>query len=313
VEALASPVPPCPAVAVRGGRRPSERSRLAHVDVQRRWFPAARPWTVRPAAESLGKALAAPFAYFGSRALLLFETLAGLFHRPFRFGLAVQQMQYVGVQSLPIVGLVGLFSGAVAAESTLAALSMFRQENAVGGLVGVSLARELGPIFASLMLSARSGAGMAAELGSMRMSEQIDALVTFGINPVQYLILPRILACIVMTPVMTMVFNVVGLFGAYVVAIVLRHVDPGGAMATFRYYTDPIDFIQGMIKAVVFGLAFSLVACYQGYNVRGGARELGRATTAAVVEGAVAILVLDYFLTDLMLVIWPPMAAGVAQ
>jgi phospholipid/cholesterol/gamma-HCH transport system permease protein len=214
------------------------------------------------------------------------------------------------VQSLPIVGLVGLFSGAVAAESTLAALSIFRQENAVGGLVGVSLARELAPIFASLMLSARSGAGMAAELGSMRMSEQIDALVTFGINPVQYLVLPRILACVVMTPVMTMVFNIVGLFGAYVVAIGLRHVDPGNALATFRFYTDPIDYVQGAIKAVVFGLAFSLVACYQGYNVRGGARELGRATTSAVVEGAVAILVLDYFLTDLMLVIWPPMPTG---
>ena len=195
---------------------------MAHVDVQRRWFPAARPWSVRPPSGSLVKGLAAPFAYIGSRAMLMLDTLASLFRRPFRFGLIVQQMQYVGVQSLPIVGLVGLFSGAVAAESTLAALAIFRQENAVGGLVGVSLARELGPVFASLMLSARSGAGMAAELGSMRMSEQVDALTTFGINPVQYLILPRVLACVVMTPVMTMVFNIVGLFGAYVVAIVIK-------------------------------------------------------------------------------------------
>jgi phospholipid/cholesterol/gamma-HCH transport system permease protein len=254
----------------------------------------------------IGRSLAAPFVYVGTRALLLIQAFAAAFRRPFRVGLIVQQMQFVGVESLPIVCLVGLFSGAVASESTLAALAMFRQQNAVGGLVGVSLARELAPIFAALMLSARSGAGMAAELGSMRLTEQVDALVSFGIDPVQYLVLPRIIACLVMTPIMTMAFNIVGLFGAYVVAIYLNHVDPGGALQTFRFYTDPVDYLQGAIKAVVFGGAFSLVACYQGYNVRGGARELGRATTRAVVEGAVGILVLDYFLTDLMLVIWPP-------
>ena len=147
---------------------------------------------------------------------------------------------------------------------------------------------------------------MAAEIGSMRISEQIDALVSFGAEPSQHLVMPRVLAGLLMTPIMTMVFNVVGLVGAYLVAVHLRHVDPGGVLHTFRFYTDPLDYLEGAIKATAFGIAFTLVACYQGFNVRGGARELGRATTNAVVEGAVAILVLDYFLTDVMLVIWPP-------
>jgi len=140
----------------------------------------------------------------------------------------------------------------------------------------------------------------------MRITEQIDALVSFGAEPTQHLIMPRVLAGMLMTPIMTMVFNLVGLFGAYLVAIHLRHIDPGAVLNSFRYYTDPLDYLEGGIKAVAFGLAFTLVACYQGFNVRGGARELGRATTNAVVEGAVGILVLDYFLTYLMLVIWPP-------
>ena len=252
------------------------------------------------------RAVAAPFAYLGDRALLLLRTAASAARRPLRLSLVLRQMQFVGVESLPIVALVGLFSGGVAAESALSALALFRQETAAGGLVGVSLARELAPVFTGLMLSARVGAGMAAELGSMRLTEQVDALVSFNVDPVQYLVLPRILASVIMAPLMTMVFNVVGMFGAYVVAIYLRDIDPGGVLHSFRYYTDPLDFWMGLIKAVVFGLSFSLAACFRGFYLRGGARELGRATTQAVVEGAVSILVLDYFLTDLMLVIWPP-------
>ncbi len=250
-------------------------------------------------------ALLAPFTYVGTRSLFLLRAAEVWRHR-FHGGLLARQLQFVGFESIPIVVLVGFFSGGVAAESSLAALKMFRQEVSVGGIVGVSLARELAPVFTALMLSARAGAGMAAEIGSMRITEQIDALLSFGAEPTQHLIMPRVLAGMLMTPIMTMVFNVVGLFGAYLVAVHLRQVDPGGVLHTFRFYTDPLDYLEGAIKAVAFGIAFTLVACYQGFNVRGGARELGRATTNAVVEGAVAILVLDYFLTDVMLVIWPP-------
>jgi len=265
---------------------------------------SAARWPAR-IARAILTALIAPFAYVGTRALFLLRAAEVWRHR-FHGSLLARQLQFVGFESIPIVALVGFFSGGVAAESALAALKMFRQEVSVGGLVGISLARELAPVFTALMLSARAGAGMAAELGSMRITEQIDALVSFGAEPTQHLILPRVLAGMLMTPVMTMVFNVVGLVGAYLVAVHLRHVDPGGVLHSFRFYTDPLDYLEGAVKAVAFGIAFTLLACYQGFNVRGGARELGRATTNAVVEGAVAILVLDYFLTDLMLVIWPP-------
>jgi phospholipid/cholesterol/gamma-HCH transport system permease protein len=247
-----------------------------------------------------------PFAWLGSRGTLLSQAVSGAFGRPWRGRLVVREMQFVGVASLPLIIMVGLFSGGVAAESTLAALKAFRQETNVGGLVGVSLAMELAPVFTGLMLAARVGAGMAAELGSMRISEQVDALVTFNIDPVQYLVTPRILASLVMTPIMTMVFNIVGLSGAYFVAIKLNHLDPGLVMESFHFYTDPTDYLQGAIKAVVFGLSFSVLACHEGLGVRGGAREVGAATTKAVVAGAASILVLDYFLTDALLVIFPP-------
>ena len=124
----------------------------------------------------------------------------------------------------------------------------------------------------------------------MKLTEQIEALITFGVNPVQYLVMPRLLASLLMAPIMTMVFNIIGVAGAYFVAVHLQNVDPGGVLASFKYYTDPLDYVIGAIKAMAFGLAFSLVSCYQGLNVRGGAKELGRATTRAVVEGAVSIL-----------------------
>jgi phospholipid/cholesterol/gamma-HCH transport system permease protein len=281
------------------------------IAVEARWAHISGTMAGRDGRARLGPvwtALTWPLTYAGARATLLWRAARSVFRPPPRGNLILRQMQFVGVASLPIVLIVGLFSGGVAAESTLAALAAFRQENNVGGLVGVSLARELAPVFTALMLSARAGAGIAAELGSMRISEQVDALVAFNVDPNQYLVMPRILASMVMTPVMTMVFNLVALWGAYLVAIDLKGVDPGAALASFRYYTDPLDYTQGLIKAAVFGVAFSLAACQQGLEVRGGARELGQATTKAVVEGAVSILVLDYFLTDLMLIWWPPMS-----
>jgi phospholipid/cholesterol/gamma-HCH transport system permease protein len=247
-----------------------------------------------------------PLAWLGSRGSLLSQALSGAFGRPWRGRLIIREMQFIGVASLPLIVMVGLFSGGVAAESTLAALKAFRQETNVGGLVGVSMAMELAPVFTGLMLAARGGAGMAAELGSMRISEQVDALVTFNIDPVQYLVTPRIVASLIMSPIMTMVFNIVGLGGAYFVAVKLNNIDPGAVLASFHYYTDPTDYLQGTIKAVVFGVSFSVLACHEGLGVRGGAREVGKATTNAVVAGAASILVLDYFLTDALLLIWPP-------
>jgi phospholipid/cholesterol/gamma-HCH transport system permease protein len=243
--------------------------------------------------------------YFGEHSILLGNAMAGLFRSPFRLRLFLDQMQFVGVGSLPIIMLVGFFSGAVSAQQAIAALRIFNQERFVGATVGISLAQELAPVFTGLMITARAGSGMATELGSMRITEQIDALTTFAVDPIQYLVTPRVIATILMMPIMTMVFNIVGLCGAYLYSIALEHIDLGQFIEQFTYWTDPKDYIIGATKSAVFGVTLSVAACYQGFNVRGGAKEVGLATTRAVVAGSVSILCTDYFLIDLFHILWP--------
>jgi phospholipid/cholesterol/gamma-HCH transport system permease protein len=271
--------------------------------------PMAEPPSMRARLAAVGEFLGAPFkiilGYLGDHASLLGESVAWLVRPPFRLKLFLEQAEFVGVGSLPIILLVGFFSGAVAAQQAIAALEIFSQERYVGATVGLSLAQELAPVFTALMITARAGSGMATELGSMRITEQIDALTTFAVNPVQYLVTPRIVATVIMMPIMTMVFNIVGLIGAYLYSIYLKDVDLGQFVEMYRYWTDPKDYIIGGIKAVVFGGALSLAACYQGFNIRGGAKEVGLATTRAVVAGSVSVLVLDYFLIDAFHVLWP--------
>jgi phospholipid/cholesterol/gamma-HCH transport system permease protein len=263
----------------------------------------------RPVGAALLDALATPFRsifnYFGEHAIMLGLAAAALFRRPFRLRLFLEQMEFVGVGSLPIILLVGFFSGAVSAQQAISALRIFNQERFVGATVGLSLAQELAPVFTALMITARAGSGMATELGSMRITEQIDALTTFAVDPIQYLITPRIVASILMMPIMTMVFNIVGLFGAYLYSIYLENIDLGQFIEQFRYWTDPKDYIIGASKAAVFGLTLSVASCFQGFNVRGGAKEVGLATTRAVVAGSVSVLVSDYFLIDLFHILWP--------
>ncbi len=244
-------------------------------------------------------------AMFGEHVILLVQSLLWLFRRPFRLRLFLDQMEFVGVGSLAIIMLVGLFTGAVTALQAILALALFEQQRYVGFGVGISLARELAPVFTALMITARAGSGMATELASMRITEQVDALTTFAVNPVQYLVTPRVVASALMMPVLTMVFNVVGLIGCYVVAIVSYQIDFGQVLALFRHGVDPIDYIQGLIKAFIFGITMATCACYRGLNVRGGAKEVGLATTRAVVSTSVSVLVLDYFLIEIMNVFFP--------
>jgi phospholipid/cholesterol/gamma-HCH transport system permease protein len=253
----------------------------------------------------LGAPVRGVFGYLGDHAMLLGKAIAWLFRPPFRLRLFLEQMEFIGVGSLPIILLVGFFSGGVSAQQAISALELFRQERFVGATVGLSLALELAPVFTALMITARAGSGMATELGSMRITEQIDALTTFAVSPIQYLVTPRIVASVIMLPVMTMVFNAIGLTGAYLYSIYIKQVDLGSFIEYFRYWTDPSDYLQGAIKSAVFGGALSLAACYQGFNVRGGAKEVGLATTRAVVAGSVSVLVLDFFLTDMLRTFFP--------
>lgn len=231
---------------------------------------------------------------------MFFETLVWTIRPPYRIRLLFQAMEFVGVGSLFIVLLTGLFTGAVFALQGAGAFRLFGAESLVGPTVGISLARELAPVLTGLMVAGRAGSGIATELGTMRVTEQIDALYTMAVNPVQYLVVPRFLAGISMVPVLCGLFTLIGMVGCYVVGVVLLRIDEGVFMEQTRWIVDPDDLTSGMIKAIIFGGILTMVGCYKGFYASGGARGVGLATTESVVASSVLILVADYFLTAIM-------------
>jgi phospholipid/cholesterol/gamma-HCH transport system permease protein len=254
------------------------------------------PWPVRLADLVFAIPLAL-FAELGMLARLLFETVLWAVRPPYRGRVMIEAMEFIGVQSVFLVTLTGFFVGAVFGLQIIDGFRRFSAENYVGTVVGLSFAREMAPVFAALMVSARAGSAIATELGSMRVSSQIDALTTMSVAPVQYLVLPRIVAGLTMLPAMALLFNLVGLFGAYCVATILFGLDGGVFQERVRWFVDPGDLVQGVVKAAIFGVAVTLIACRQGYYATGGAAGVGLATNRAVVHSAIAILVLDYFVT----------------
>lgn len=221
--------------------------------------------------------------------------------KPFRFRLLISHLTQIGIESTPIIVLVGFFTGAVFALQTGYAFRLFNAETLVGSTVGLSLTREIAPVFTALMVIARMGSSMAAEVGTMRVTEQIDALESMAVNPFHYLVVPRAWASLIMLPLLTVVFNVIGIIGAYLVAVVLLEIPDGPFWNKLEYYVDPKDLYGGLAKAIVFGFVLALICCYQGYKAKGGAKGVGRATTTAVVYASVSILVIDYFLTQWIL------------
>ncbi len=237
----------------------------------------------------------------GSIVSLTASTVVWLFRRPFRMSQMLAMADFIGVQSIFIVSLTGTFSGMVLALQTTYALRSFSAEGRVGGLVAVSLSREIAPVFAAIMVTARAGSAMAAELGNMRVTEQIDAIATMGVNPVQYLLSPRLVASVVMVPLLCVLYTTVGMAGAYLVAVVMLGGDGGVFEQSVRDVAVPKDLFMGVIKAGVFGFIVSAVSCRHGYYASGGARGVGIATTRAVVESCVTILVANYLLTQALL------------
>ncbi len=236
----------------------------------------------------------------GDFVIMTFDVLVACFRPPFRIGLLFQQLDFVGVGSLFIVALTGTFTGAVFTLQSVYAFSMFSMESMVGATVTLALCRELSPVLTALMITGRAGSAMATELGTMRVTEQIDALKSMAVNPVQYLIVPRFLASLFMFPALTMVFNIVGVAGAWVVGVEMWGIDPGNFIAKIQWYVQASDITSGLVKATVFGGFVSLASCYKGYYAEGGARGVGQATTQAVVTGSVGVMIIDYFLTVLM-------------
>jgi phospholipid/cholesterol/gamma-HCH transport system permease protein len=210
-------------------------------------------------------------------------------------------MYFVGVGSLFIIALTAFFAGAVFALQTHHGLSMVGAEGLVGSSVAISICREIAPVFGGLLVTGRVGSAMATELGTMRVTEQIDALESIAVHPVQYLVVPRVIATFVMLPALTIVFDFIGMFGSYLIGVKYLGIDEGMYLNNIWWYLDPDDIYSGLIKAAVFGLILSLVGCYQGFKASGGARGVGMAATRAVVASSVSIFIIDYFLTLIML------------
>jgi len=236
----------------------------------------------------------------GTTVHLTLQTVFWLIRPPFRLAQMMSAMEFIGVQSIFIITLTGSFSGMVLALQMVNILRRFQADAMVGGIVVVALLREMAPVFAGLMVTARAGSAMAAELGNMRVTEQIDALTTMSVSPVQYLLSPRMFGAVVMMPLLFILYTVAGTIGAYVVAVGMLNVDPGLFFDKIRAFSTPDDLYMGLIKAAVFGFLISAISCRHGFFASGGARGVGTATTRAVVQGAVAIFISNYIITSLL-------------
>ena len=222
------------------------------------------------------------------------------FRSPFKFNYMFKQMEFIGVNSISVVIITGVFTGMVLALQSYHGFRKFGAEGLVGTTVALSMTRELGPVLTSLMVTGRAGSAMAAELGTMRVTEQIDALTVMSLNPIKYLVAPRLIASFFMLPILTIISDFVGILGGYLVGVKLLGINEGAFINKMIKYLDLEDIYNGLVKAAFFGLILSVISCYKGFYTKGGAEGVGRATTEAVVVSSVTILISDYVLTSLM-------------
>jgi len=251
-----------------------------------------------PLVTPLGGTVLVFLAAAGRLTIFAFNAVMACVRPPYHWRQIGRQMIEIGYFSLPVVGLTALFTGMVLALQSYTGFARFNAESAIANLVVLSMTRELGPVLAGLMVAGRIGAAMAAELGTMRVTEQIDALTTLSTNPMQYLVAPRVIAAVVTMPILVLIADVIGVMGGWLIA--------NGKLSfnSFGYLQNTINFIQfsdvfsGLVKAAVFGFLIALLGCYMGYHSDRGAQGVGRATTNAVVTSSILILVFDYLLTE---------------
>ncbi|WP_298222692.1 ABC transporter permease [Acidocella sp.] len=250
----------------------------------------------------LGAFVLAMVEYVGELAVF---ALAGVSHLllppyfPRQIGRAFMEIGYF---SLPVVALTALFTGMVLALQSYTGFSRFGAESAIASVVVLSVTRELGPVLAGLMVSGRAGAAMAAELGTMRVTDQIDALSTLSTDPMKYLVAPRLLAGTIALPLLVLLADILGVMGGYLVGVYKLGFSSGGYLTSTFSNLEAQDVISGLIKAAVFGFVIALMGCFNGYRSRGGAQGVGAATTSAVVSASILILALDYVLTQVLFV-----------
>lgn len=266
--------------------------------------PDPSPPTVLARLSGVVDAFAAPFVAFfddlGATILLGVQTVAWTLRPPFRPAQVLLALDFVGAGSTFIVALVGLFTGMAFTVSAIVGFRQFSAEGMVGGVVALALARELAPVLAAVVVTARAGSTMASELGNMRVTEQIDAITTMGVSPVQYLVVPRVIATTLMMPLLATCFAIAGQTGAYVVAVVWQGLDPGIFFDRIRQLLVFKDLRMLAVKSLAFGFLLSIVCCKKGFYAAGGARGVGDATAKAVVSSIVAIFALDYVMTSAM-------------
>jgi phospholipid/cholesterol/gamma-HCH transport system permease protein len=238
---------------------------------------------------------------FGRFSVFTGQMLKWLIRPPFRLYLLSEQMEHIGVMSVPIIFLSSMAIGMIFALQLGAFLAMFRAEFLSGAAVAKSMTRELAPVITSLMLIARNGSSMTAEIGTMRATEQIDAIETMSVNPIQYLVVPRVVASVLAFPVLTAIANIIGVIGSAIISIGFGDVDQASYFDQLYHMVNPADIYSGLIKAAVMGFLVSLICCYYGYTARGGAKGVGNAATNAVVAASVSILIADYVMSDLMI------------
>jgi len=236
----------------------------------------------------------------GATVLLGVKAMGWLVRPPFRFAQFLVAVDFIGAGSTFIVGLVGLFTGMAFTVSTIVGFRQFSAEGMVGGVVALALARELAPVLAAVVLTARAGSTMASELGNMRVTEQIDAITTMGVSPIQYLVVPRIVATTLMLPLLSIAFGLAGMGGAYIVAVGWQGIDPGLFWDKVHIFVAFKDIRMLITKSLVFGVIVSTICCKKGFHASGGARGVGEATAKAVVASIVAIFAADYVTTTIM-------------
>ncbi len=242
-------------------------------------------------------------SFLNSTGKLVWFALRALYHSitpPYHLKQLLRQFFEIGFLSLPVVGLTAIFSGMVLALQSYTGFSRFSAEGSIATVVVLSMTRELGPVLAGLMVAGRVGASMAAEIGTMRVTEQIDALRTLSTNPYKYLIAPRVIAGTLMLPILVLLADSIGVFGGYLVSTIKLGFNPANYInQTFRHLVHD-DVISGLIKAAAFGFIISLFGCYFGYYSKGGAQGVGNATTSAVVTSSIMILCVNYLLTAIL-------------
>ena len=247
----------------------------------------------------IGRGVLTLLAATGRIGLFASSAVSHCVRPPFYPRLILKQFLEIGYYSLPVVGLTTLFSGMVLALQSYTGFARFSAEGAVATVVVLSMTRELAPVLAGLMVAGRVGAAMAAEIGTMRVTEQIDALTTLSTNPFKYLIAPRIIAATISLPILVLIGDIIGVFGGYAVGVYKLDFNAATYISSTIQYLERIDVITGLVKAAVFGFLVALMGCYHGFHSRGGAQGVGAATTNAVVTASIMILVANYIITEM--------------